>query len=81
LNFAPDGYFIRNANTKIRSFLISDKSIFIIQPRSGEVKWNKVVSRKEFIDYVQSKSYMNHVPFHIELKNGVVTKITEQYIP
>jgi len=78
---ALDGYYIRNANPKIRTLLISDKAIFVIQPRSYKVQWNKVVSKQEFIKYIQSTKYINQSPFHIEIKNGVVTKITEQYIP
>jgi hypothetical protein len=81
LHHAPDGYYIRNVNPKIRTLLISDKAKFIVQLRSSEIKWNTILSKQEFIKYYHSKSYFNNIPYHIEIKNGVVTKLTEQYIP
>ena len=81
LKHAPDDYYIRNANPKIRTLLISDKAKFIVQLRSSEMKWNTILSKQEFIKYFHSKSYFTNIPYHIEIKNGVVTKLTEQYIP
>ncbi|MBP0727288.1 hypothetical protein J5Y03_19250 [Bacillus sp. RG28] len=82
-HYAFDGYYIRNANPKIRTLLISNKAIFVVQPltSAGDVQFNKIVTKQEFIKYFYSKSYYNQAPFHIEIKNGVVTKLTQQYIP
>ncbi|ULT56739.1 hypothetical protein L1999_27520 [Neobacillus drentensis] len=79
---APDGYWIRNVNPKIRTFTISNNAQYILQTRSlYEIKWNEKVTRSQFITFLNQRDKHHQIPFHLEITNGVVTKITEQYIP
>jgi hypothetical protein len=79
---APDGYWIRNVNPKIRTFTISNNAQYILQTRSlYEIKWNEKVTRSQFITFLNQRDKHHQIPFHLEITNGVITKITEQYIP
>ncbi|MBI0577282.1 hypothetical protein IEC97_07900 [Neobacillus cucumis] len=79
---APDGYWIRNVNPRIRTFTISKNAQFVLQTRNSyQVKWNEKVTRSQFIRFLKQRNKDHQVPFHIEIRKGVVTKITEQYIP
>jgi hypothetical protein len=78
---APNGIYIRNVNPKIRTFMIADTAQFILQTRTGEIKWNEKVTREDFVLFFLQNESNSYKPFHIEITNGVVTKITEQYIP
>jgi hypothetical protein len=82
MDHTPDGYWIRNVNPKIRTFTISKNAQYVLQTRSiYEIKWNEKVTRSQFISFLKQRDKHHHIPFHIEIKNGIVTKITEQYIP
>ncbi|MBT2658547.1 hypothetical protein J7E81_25575 [Bacillus sp. ISL-18] len=79
---APDGYWIRNVNPKIRTFTISNNAQYVLQTRSlYEIKWNEKVTRSQFITFLNQRDKHHQIPFHLEITNGVVTKIIEQYIP
>ncbi|MBT2727415.1 hypothetical protein J7E63_10760 [Bacillus sp. ISL-75] len=82
MDAAPDGYWIRNVNPKIRTFNISNNTQFVLQTRNQyEIKWNEKVTRKQFFIFLKQRNKDHQTPFHLVIKNGVVTKITEQYIP
>ncbi|MEH7118942.1 hypothetical protein V7128_16230 [Neobacillus vireti] len=82
MDHAPDGYWIRNVNPKIRTFTISDNAQYILQTRDlYQIKWNEKVTRNQFITFLKQQDTHHQIPYHIEVKNGVVTKITQQYIP
>jgi len=82
MDHAPDGYWIRNVNPKIRTFTISKSAQYILQTRSAyAIKWNEKVTRSQFLTFLKERNRDGQTPFHIEIKNNVVTKITEQYIP
>ncbi|MBT2697223.1 hypothetical protein J7E79_07340 [Bacillus sp. ISL-40] len=82
MDHAPDGYWIRNVNPKIRTFTISKNAQYVLQTRSlYGIKWNEKVTRSQFITFLKQRDKHHQIPFHIEIKNGIVTKITEQYIP
>ncbi|MDR7000143.1 hypothetical protein [Neobacillus niacini] len=79
---APDGYWIRNVNPKIRTFTISKNAQFVLQTRNSyKIKWNEKVTRSQFMTFLKQRNKDHQVPFHIEINKGVITKITEQYIP
>lgn len=75
---APDGYYIRDASSKLRSFPVSKSAAYFLQTRTGEIKWNEKVTKQQFLQFVKTKYY---VPYKITIKNGVITSISEQYIP
>ena len=79
---APDKYYIRNVNPKIRTFTISKHAKYVLQTYNPkEIKWNEKVTRSQFIAFLKEQNKDNFIPFHIEITNGVITKITQQYIP
>ncbi|MDP4162355.1 MAG: hypothetical protein Q8898_04545 [Bacillota bacterium] len=79
--YAPDGYYIRNINKKIRTFTISNSAQYVLQTRTDTIKWNEKVTKTQFLNFLKKRNQQKGIPFHIEVKGGVVTKITEQYIP
>ncbi|NRD80117.1 hypothetical protein HPT25_22520 [Bacillus sp. BRMEA1] len=82
MDHAPDGYYIRNVNPKIRTFTISNSATYILQTFNPyEIKWNQKVTRAQFVSFLKDRNQHHYIPFHIEIQNGIVTKITEQYIP
>ncbi|MCM2534064.1 hypothetical protein NDK43_18965 [Neobacillus pocheonensis] len=82
MDHAPDGYWIRNVNPKIRTFPISSSAQYILQTRNPySIKWNEKVTKGQFLTFLKERNKDHTIPFHIEVKNGVITKITEQYIP
>lgn len=82
MDHAPDGYWIRNVNPRIRTFTISENAQYVLQTRNlYSIKWNEKVTRSQFIAFLKQQDTHHQIPYHIEVKNGVVTKITQQYIP
>lgn len=82
MDHAPDGYWIRNVNPKIRTFTISKNAQYFLQTRNDyAIKWNEKVTRSQFLKFLKERNRDHQIPFHIEIKNNVITKITEQYIP
>lgn len=78
----PMPYYIRNNSSKIRTFKISPKASFTLQTNSTQdIHWNESVNADTFRKFVLSRGIPHQLPFHIEVTNGIVTKITEQYIP
>ncbi|MGD8189320.1 hypothetical protein ACQCN2_04885 [Brevibacillus ginsengisoli] len=81
----PSMYYIRNHNKKLRTYPIAQNAEVVLQTNSlgkdGNFQWNEKVNMKTFQQFAQKRGIPYNLPFHIEVKNGVVTKITEQYIP
>jgi len=83
----PNGYYIRNQNPKIRTFEVS-KNVEILMQTYGSgkchVKENEKVSYGIFKSFWESNPVCVHLKdslYNIEVKNGIVTKIAEQFIP
>ncbi|NTU21339.1 hypothetical protein HPY28_13505 [Brevibacillus sp. HB1.2] len=80
----PMPYYIRNNSPKIRTFEVSPKASFTLQTNSikdDNFNWNESVNTDTFKKFMLSKGIPYHLPFHIEVTNGIITKITEQYVP
>ncbi|MED1914533.1 hypothetical protein [Brevibacillus sp. DP1.3A] len=81
----PMPYYIRNSSPKIRTFEISPKASFTLQTNStqkdGNFHWNESVNTDTFKKFVLAKGIPYQIPFHIEVTNGIITKVTEQYVP
>jgi len=86
----PNGYYIDNDNTIIKTFEISkDVKIYMQSYGSG----NGYIEFDEEITFDTFKNIFNPnsnssvkmgkdgPPFHIEINNNKITKITEQYLP
>lgn len=80
----PNGFYVRNQNPKIRTFEISkDAEISRATAFHYSSSGIRVINYDEFENlFTTSDSvFKSVIPFHIEVVNGVVVKITEQYIP
>ena len=83
----PNGYYIRNQDPEIETIEISKNvEIAVHTYASGEchVEWEEKISYETFKSFWENEpicSHMKEMPYSIESQNGVVTKITEQYIP
>jgi len=90
----PDGYncmngfeIVNNSST-LNAFTISNNATVIMQTLShtgdGEYNWNQQISLSELQNVINGSStpwYSQSIPFWIELQDGVIMKITEQYVP
>lgn len=71
---APNNYYIRNVDDEIRTLMIADTAQFILQTRTGEIKWNEHVTKEDFVLFFLQNESSSEKPFHLEITNGVVTK-------
>lgn len=87
---APDGYYIVN-DTEEHVVLPVDKQAEVllqIYDRTGrwedvQIAWNERVSLSRFTELYAKDELVDlkWFPYHITIKNGVVVKIIQQYIP
>ncbi|RFU70809.1 hypothetical protein D0469_05025 [Peribacillus saganii] len=82
---APDGYYIRNTDQKSLTLPIAKDATVIMQTyqieKTNEIQWDQEVTLEEFIKEFESSERLQYVPYHIEVQDGAITKITEQYVP
>ena len=83
----PNGYYIRNQNPKIRTFEISSNlqiklETFSVGPDNNFV-FAESISLPDFTDLFSQDTdrHARQVPFWLEVKEGLVTSISEQYLP
>ncbi|ANE47626.1 hypothetical protein SY83_16545 [Paenibacillus swuensis] len=88
LDGAPDGYYIVNDNTKLRKLTISPNAEVIMQfyNRTGniedaEIVLNERISLTKFRKLMTTDETVRDFPYHLVVKNGVVVKIIQQFIP
>lgn len=75
----PNGFLIVNQNPKIRTFEISKGAEIQMVTGAGA----EINTYEEFksLFAAESTSHLKNIPYHIEVRNGVIVKIIEQYIP
>ena len=82
---APNGFYVRNQNTLLRNFPISNSAVIstITKPSSdGLYDSLQAISLASFKNLFQPNTiWTNTIPFWITLNNGIITEISEQYIP
>jgi hypothetical protein len=80
-------YYIRNQNPLIRTFEVSPDAEILAHDFSadyGAGNWNESWTFSRFSNYFNrnaNNGYWDSAPFHVEIGNNKVLKITEQYIP
>jgi hypothetical protein len=82
-NCTPGGFYIRNQNTQLRTFPIANNVQIKLQTYNNQGN-NYVVSPATFINIFNTATGeypAKKLPYWITLNNGVVTGITEQYVP
>ena len=79
----PNGFYIQNQNPKIRTFKISKNAeITRVTAFDFSPSGKKVITYEEFKNlFTAEDSYFRNIPFHIEVVDDFVVKITERYIP
>lgn len=77
-----NGFYIKNQDSLIRTFEISPISQIKIQPIKGLINVSYEEFKKGFLPREATGHFLYEItPFIIEINNGVVQKIIEQYIP
>ena len=85
--YPPNGYYIRNVNSKIRTYPISDNVKIYMQTyrleEAGNITWDKEITFNEFKNIYTTQDYphLREVPYWVEIESGEIVKITEQYVP
>lgn len=80
-------YYIRNVNPLIRTFEVAPGAEILAHDFGADYStgnWNESWSFSRFSNYFNSSAnngYWDSVPFHVEIGNNQILKITEQYIP
>lgn len=88
----PNGYYVRNQNTKIRTFEISDSTMFdFTDLQSAGFELDNIplasftISFVEFKDIFSSsdteQEWLRNSIYNIELQNSVIIKLWHQYQP
>lgn len=87
-NDMPNGYYIYNPSTDTVSFKVNEKTIYNFIDwgndfvSEGEDRNYSTANKDEFIKYLNTYSdKAAKVPFWIEVKDGYIISITEQYVP
>jgi hypothetical protein len=87
---APDGYYIVNDDTTVRTLEVADNATVLMQiyNRTGnideaDIVWNEQITLGKFVDILKDDSEwdLKDFPYHLIVKNGVVVQIVQQYIP
>jgi len=80
----PNGYYIRNQNDKIRTFIVvKDATIFLLD-FSTEEQYKKISFGNLMNTFNSSEKellWFKQAPYSIELEEGIVTSILQRYIP
>ena len=90
LDGPPDDYYIVNSHKPLETYMISPDATVMMQiyDRTGQLedidiqenehislaKFNYIFGQKDHLD-------LSNFPYHIKIKDGVVTSIVQQYIP
>jgi hypothetical protein len=87
---APDGYYIVNDDTQLQTLPIASNAKIYMQifNQTGNVveantNWNEEINVAKFVSLLSDNSEMNmkDYPYHLTIENGVIVKITQQFIP
>ncbi|PLT31886.1 hypothetical protein [Peribacillus deserti] len=81
--YAVDDYYIRNVNPKIRTLPVAKNAVITMVTYQIEKTYDIKKQRISLSTFKKEmkKSRYRDIPFHIEVKNGTIIKISEQYIP
>jgi hypothetical protein len=87
---APSGYYIVNDEIDLQTFEVADDALVLMQiyNRTGNVDeadivWNEEISLAKFVAEMLDTSEMNleAFPYHLEIHDDRIVKITQQYVP
>ncbi|MFF2908984.1 hypothetical protein [Paenibacillus sp. NPDC057934] len=90
LGGTPDGYYIVNDSQTLTTYKIAPDATVTMQiyDRTGklediDVHWNEKISLEEFTHQFAKNHNLDlsQFPYHLTIKDGVITSIVQQYIP
>lgn len=79
----PNGFYVRNTDSAIQTFEVAPDALVM---RSTDFEYSdtgeRQISYEALVALFSSEgSYFRSIPFHIEIKDGKVISIKEQYLP
>lgn len=86
----PDGYYVVNDEMELQTFEIAADAQVLMQiyNRTGNIdeadtEWNEVISVDKFFEEMSDTTEMNleEFPYHLEIHEGIIGKITQQFVP
>jgi hypothetical protein len=86
----PSGYYVVNERMDLQTFEVDEdaKVLMQIYNRTGNIVeadtlWNEEISVDKFFKEVSDTSEMNlkEFPYHLEIHEGKIVKITQQFVP
>lgn len=86
----PDGYYVVNDDMELQTFEVVDVAQVLMQiyNRTGNIEeattqWNEEISLAKFFEEMSDTSEMNleEFPYHLQIHDGKVVKITQQFVP
>ncbi|ALS28367.1 hypothetical protein ABEV74_15335 [Paenibacillus cisolokensis] len=87
---APDGYYIVNDDETMRTLKLDANAVVLLQlynrtgdPTEAEIVWNEKVPAERFVELIEANDGfgMKDFPYHLTVKNGVIVKVVQQFIP
>lgn len=82
---APNGFRIDNPSTEVTTLPTEQNPTITMQTYSyaqdGNSNHNQSITFSEFLNAFNLGSSIKNVPYWLEIQNGTVVRITEQYIP
>ncbi|MBP2001940.1 hypothetical protein J2Z69_002996 [Paenibacillus shirakamiensis] len=90
LGGALDGYYITNDSTKTVRYPVASNVKVMMQiydhtgkPADIQIQWNEHVTFNKFKSIYHNNKLMDvkTFPYHITIKDGKITKLTQQFIP
>lgn len=90
LDGPPDGYYIVDDEAALTELPVADDAEVLMQiyNRTGDaaeadIVWNEPISLDKFIGLLQTEDVLSALdfPYHLTVKEGIVTRIVQQYIP
>ncbi|SDT54551.1 hypothetical protein SAMN05444162_4890 [Paenibacillaceae bacterium GAS479] len=90
LDSAPDGYYIVNNDPSVKMYEVSPDAVVLMQiydktgdPAEITTEWNEPMAVDQFAKLFPKNDVLDlsDFPYHLTVKDGVVTKIVQQFIP
>jgi len=78
-----NGFYIRNNNSQIRIFEISNKAIIksLKEENMSEMPVQFSYFKSIFSDETPEHQWLKTAPYNIEISGGIITLISQQYLP
>jgi hypothetical protein len=86
----PNDYYIVNDSETLTTYTLEDHASVTLQihDRTGnledlDIQWDEKVTLQQFIDEFSKTDIidLSQFPYHITVKDGVITSIVQQYVP